>query len=40
MPKDSSAKYYQNNKEKPQKEFVKDTKVFLRKIKNQATIWS
>ena len=31
MSKDSSAKYYQNNKERRQKKFVKDIKVFLKK---------
>ena len=31
MPKDSSAKYYQNNKERLQKNLVKGIKVFLKK---------
>ena len=33
MSKDSSVKYYQNNKKKLQKELVKDIKVFLKKKK-------
>ena len=33
MSKDSSAKYYQNNKERLQKELIKDIKVFLKKKK-------
>ena len=40
MPKDSSAKYYQNNKERLQKKFVKDIKVFLKKKKKKTTIWN
>ena len=35
MSKDSSAKYYQNNKERLQK-LVKDTKVFLKKKKKKS----
>ena len=31
MSKDSSAKYYQNNKERLQKNLVKGIKVFLKK---------
>ena len=31
MPKDYSAKYYQNNKERLQKKLAKDIKVFLKK---------
>ena len=31
MYKDSSAKYYQNNKEKLRKKLAKDIKVFLKK---------
>ena len=31
MSEDSSAKYYQDNKKKRQKNFVKDIKVFLKK---------
>ena len=30
MPKHSSAKYYQNNKERLQEKLVKDIKVFLK----------
>ena len=38
MSKDSSAKYYQNNKERLQK--TTDIKVFLnKKKKKKATIW-
>ena len=36
MSKDSSAKYYQNNKERLQKAFMKDIKVFLRKKKKKS----
>ena len=36
MPKDLSAKYYENNKEGIQKKLVKDIKVFLRKIKKKS----
>ena len=36
ISKDSSAKYYQNNKEKLQKKFVKDIKVFLKKKKKKS----
>ena len=39
MFKDSSAKYYQNNKEKLRKKLVKDIKVFFKKKKKNATIW-
>ena len=35
MSKDSSAKYYQNNKERPQKQLVKDIKCFLKKKKKK-----
>ena len=35
MSKDSSAKYYQNNKERLQKNLVKDIKVFLKKKKKR-----
>ena len=31
MSQDSSAKYYQDNKERLQKKLVKDVKVFLKK---------
>ena len=33
MPKDSLGKYCQNNKERLQKNLMKDTKVFLKKKK-------
>ena len=36
MPKDSSAKYYQNNKERLQKKLVKDVKVFLKMKKKKS----
>ena len=32
MSKDISAKYYRDNKERQQKQLVKDVKVFLKKI--------
>ena len=35
MSKDSSAKYYQNNKERLQIKLVKDIKVFLKKKKKK-----
>ena len=35
MSKNSSAKYYQNNKERLQKNLVKDIKVFLKKKKKK-----
>ena len=35
MSKDSSAKYYQNHKERPEKMLVKDIKVFLEKKKKK-----
>ena len=38
MSKDSSAKYYQHNKERLQKKLVKDIQVFLKRKK--VTIWS
>ena len=38
MSKDSSAKYYQENKEKLQKKLLKDIKVFLKKKKKKKTI--
>ena len=37
MSKDSSAKYYQNDKESLQKDLVKDVKVFLGKKKKKKT---
>ena len=36
MSKDSSAKYYQNNKERLQKKLVRDIKVFLKKKKKKS----
>ena len=36
MSKDSSAKYYQNNKERLQKKLVKDIRVFLMKKKEKS----
>ena len=39
MSKNSSHKYYQENKERLQKKLVKDFKIFLRKEK-KGTIWS
>ena len=38
MPENSSAKYYQDNKEKLQKKLVKDIKVFLKKKNKKLTI--
>ena len=35
MPKNVSAKYYQENKERRQKQIVKDINVFLRKEKKK-----
>ena len=41
MFKSSSAKYYQDNKERLQKKLAEDMKVFLKKEKKKkATIWS
>ena len=40
MPKNLSAKYYQENKERLQKKLVKDIKIFLKKKKKKARIWS
>ena len=37
MPKNLSAKYYQENKERLQKKLVKDIKIFLKKKKTR--IW-
>ena len=39
MSTDLSAKYYLNNKERPQKKFVKNIKVFLKRKKKKTTIW-
>ena len=36
MSKDSSTKYYQNNKERLQKKSVKDIKVLVRKTKKKS----
>ena len=40
MFKDSSAKYYQNNKEGLQKKLVENIKIFLKEEKKKATILS
>ena len=41
MSKDSSAKNYQNNKKRLQKNFMEEIKVFLKKkMKKKATLWS
>ena len=40
MSKDSSAKYYQNDKERLQKKLLKDIKAFLKNKKKKVTIWS
>ena len=40
MSKTLSAKYYQENKERLQKKLRKDTKIFLKKKKKKAAIWS
>ena len=37
MFKDLSPKYYQNNKEKPEKRFMKDIKVFLKEKRERKT---
>ena len=37
MSKSLSAKYYQRNNERPQKEVVKDIKIFLRKKKKKSS---
>ena len=36
MSKDSSAKHYQNNKERLEKKIVKDIKAFLKKKKRKS----
>ena len=36
MSKDSSAKYYQSDKERLQKKFLKDVRVFLRNKKKKS----
>ena len=35
-----SAKYYQNNNERPQKKIAKGIKVFLKKKKKKVALWS
>ena len=40
MPKAFLGKYYLENKERLQKELVKDIKIFLKKKKKKAVIWS
>ena len=41
MPKNFSAKYSQENKERLQKnKLVKDLKIFLKKKKKKVTMWS
>ena len=42
MPKNLSAKYYQENIERLLKKFMKDIKIFLNKKKKEkkTTIWS
>ena len=41
MFKDSSAKNYQNNKKRLQKNLMEEIKVFLKKkMKKKATLWS
>ena len=35
-----SLKYYQNNKERLQETVMKEIKVYLKKKKKKATIWS
>ena len=39
MSKNLSAKNYQENKEKLQKRLAKDSKIFLKKKRKNATIW-
>ena len=38
ISKDSSAKYYQNNKERLQKKLVKGIKVFIKKKKKRSNM--
>ena len=40
MSIDSSAKYYQDNKERIQRKLLKCIKVFLKNKKKKVTIWS
>ena len=39
MSKDSSAKLYEDNKERLQRKLLKDIKDFLKKKKKKMTIW-
>ena len=39
MSKDSSAKFYQINKERLQKKLARNIGVFLKKKKKKVTIW-
>ena len=40
MSKTLSAKYYPENKQRLQKKFAKDIKIFLKNKKGKTTIWS
>ena len=40
MTKDSSAKYYENNKDRLQKELAKDNGVFVKKRRKKGNKWS
>ena len=40
MAKNLSAKYYQEDKERLQRKLMKDIKIFLKKKKKKAAIWS
>ena len=40
MSENVSAKYYQENEERLQKNLVKNIKIFLKKKKKKVTIWS
>ena len=40
MTKDSSAKYYENNKDRLQKELAKDNRVFVKKRRKKGNKWS
>ena len=40
MSESVSAKYYQENEERLQKNLVKNIKIFLKKKKKKVTIWS
>ena len=39
MLKNSSAKYYQDNKGRLQRKLLKEIKVYIKKKKRKATIW-